>query len=397
MTTAPKTYTPREYGPLANTHLAGGPRRALWAKPGMGKTVIALSHIQFCIDILGDSDRTLVLGPKRVAQDVWSDEVRKWKHLRHLEVACAVGTEQERFRALARDVPITTINYEQLPWLRRQYTPASWPFKRVISDESTKLKNFRLSQGVKRGQALVDIAHGPVREWINLTGTPASNGFRDLWGQTWFLDRGQRLGRSFSAFEQRWFGYQRAVDALTKKVGVVAKVQPGADDEIMARLKDICLTLDPKDWFDIDDPVSTTIPITLPPKAREIYRKLERNLFADLKSLGIDKHIEVFNAGSLSNKCLQLAGGMAFTGEAGTGEWAVIHEEKLDALQELIDELRGRYAIVIVTHNMQQAARVSQKTAFFHLGSLVEYDDTSTIFTNPRETRTKDYITGRYG
>ncbi len=66
-------------------------------------------------------------------------------------------------------------------------------------------------------------------------------------------------------------------------------------------------------------------------------------------------------------------------------------------IEELIDELRGRYAIVIVTHNMQQAARVSQKTAFFHLGTLVEYDDTSSIFTNPRETRTKDYITGRYG
>jgi len=66
-------------------------------------------------------------------------------------------------------------------------------------------------------------------------------------------------------------------------------------------------------------------------------------------------------------------------------------------IEELIHELRGRYAIVIVTHNMQQAARVSQKTAFFHLGTLVEYGDTTDIFTNPRETRTKDYITGRYG
>ncbi len=66
-------------------------------------------------------------------------------------------------------------------------------------------------------------------------------------------------------------------------------------------------------------------------------------------------------------------------------------------IEELIDDLRGRYAIVIVTHNMQQAARVSQKTAFFHLGTLVEYGDTSDIFTNPREPRTKDYITGRYG
>jgi len=66
-------------------------------------------------------------------------------------------------------------------------------------------------------------------------------------------------------------------------------------------------------------------------------------------------------------------------------------------IEELIDDLKGRYAIVIVTHSMQQAARVSQKTAFFHLGKIVEYGDTEAIFTNPREVRTKDYITGRYG
>ena len=66
-------------------------------------------------------------------------------------------------------------------------------------------------------------------------------------------------------------------------------------------------------------------------------------------------------------------------------------------IEELIDDLRGRYAIVIVTHSMQQAARVSQRTAFFHLGRIVEYGTTSDIFTNPREAQTKDYITGRYG
>ncbi|MDH7973030.1 phosphate ABC transporter ATP-binding protein PstB [Sphingomonas sp. AR_OL41] len=66
-------------------------------------------------------------------------------------------------------------------------------------------------------------------------------------------------------------------------------------------------------------------------------------------------------------------------------------------IEELIHELKGRYAIVVVTHNMQQAARVSQRTAFFHLGELIEYGSTSDIFTNPREARTRDYITGRYG
>ncbi|MEM8754439.1 MAG: phosphate ABC transporter ATP-binding protein PstB [Pseudomonadota bacterium] len=66
-------------------------------------------------------------------------------------------------------------------------------------------------------------------------------------------------------------------------------------------------------------------------------------------------------------------------------------------VEELIDELRKNYAVVIVTHSMQQAARVSQKTAFFHLGVVAEYDDTETIFTNPKDKRTQDYITGRFG
>ena len=66
-------------------------------------------------------------------------------------------------------------------------------------------------------------------------------------------------------------------------------------------------------------------------------------------------------------------------------------------VEELIDELRENYCIVIVTHNMQQAARVSQRTAFFHLGYLVEEDATDQIFTNPTERRTQDYITGRFG
>ncbi|MFP4240027.1 MAG: phosphate ABC transporter ATP-binding protein PstB [Rhodosalinus sp.] len=66
-------------------------------------------------------------------------------------------------------------------------------------------------------------------------------------------------------------------------------------------------------------------------------------------------------------------------------------------IEELIDELRQTYSVVIVTHSMQQAARVSQKTAFFHLGNLVEYGETSKIFTNPEDPRTESYITGRIG
>ncbi|WP_304616725.1 phosphate ABC transporter ATP-binding protein PstB [Paracoccus sp. (in: a-proteobacteria)] len=66
-------------------------------------------------------------------------------------------------------------------------------------------------------------------------------------------------------------------------------------------------------------------------------------------------------------------------------------------VEELIDQLREKFSVVIVTHSMQQAARVSQKTAFFHLGNLVEYGDTDDIFTKPRDSRTEAYISGRIG
>ena len=66
-------------------------------------------------------------------------------------------------------------------------------------------------------------------------------------------------------------------------------------------------------------------------------------------------------------------------------------------VEELIDELKGNYCIIIVTHSMAQAARVSQQTAFFHLGKLIETGPTETIFTNPKNSRTQDYITGRFG
>ena len=66
-------------------------------------------------------------------------------------------------------------------------------------------------------------------------------------------------------------------------------------------------------------------------------------------------------------------------------------------IEDLIYELKQKFTIVIVTHNMQQAARISNKTAFFYLGELIEFDDTKKIFTNPQKERTGNYVTGRFG
>ena len=87
--------------------------------------------------------------------------------------------------------------------------------------------------------------------------------------------------------------------------------------------------------------------------------------------------------------------------DVALGKRVVAADIEIDNLQrvieELIQELAEDYTIAIVTHNMQQAARVSDKTAFMYLGDLIEFDDTNKIFTSPSDRRTQDYITGRFG
>lgn len=324
-----REYSPRPFAQLAMGHLSANPRCALWAKPGMGKTLLALTHLDILHRVWGESAPTLVLAPLRVARDGWPAEVKKWKHLRGLEVAPVVGSAAERRAALRRDAQVYTTNYEQLPWLVEELGDR-WPFRTVVADESTKLKGFRLRQGTMRAQALAKVAHTKVERWINLTGTPASSGLEDLWGQTWFLDAGQRLGRTFTAFRDRWF---RPI-----KVGQFNRWVPTewAQEEIQQRLSDICLTLDPKDWFDMRDPIVNVVHVDLPATAKVKYRELERELFTMIGST----EIEAMNAAARSMKCLQLANGAAYVDPEryGEGAWVEVHSEKLDALEELAEE-----------------------------------------------------------
>ena len=113
--------------------------------------------------------------------------------------------------------------------------------------------------------------------------------------------------------------------------------------------------------------------------------------------------------GDLSKSALALSGGqqqrLCIDRTLATRPRVVLMDEPCSALdplatariEDLIAELKGTYTIVIVTHNMQQAARVSDRTAFFCLGKLIEYGPTDKLFTNPREKGTEDYITGRFG
>ena len=181
----------RGYQELVFQHQLANERCNCWVFMGGGKTRATLEMLNYLYGCGFESRPTLVLAPLRVARSVWPAEARKWKHL-DLEVSAIVGTEAERLRALKRDAPVYSINYENLPWLTNKLR-GKWPFGAVVADESTKLKGHRLNSGGLRAGALAKVAHQTPR-WINLTGTPSPNGLIDLWGQQWFVDQGARIG-----------------------------------------------------------------------------------------------------------------------------------------------------------------------------------------------------------
>ncbi len=336
-----KVFEPRAYTELAMDFLASTPRAGLFARMGMGKTVICATLLDAYYNVAGQSQPTLILAPKTVAQSTWPNELRKWQHLRDLEIAVAVGTPAERAAALRRDVPLHVTNYDNLPWLL-DHLGGRWPWRRVVADESTRLKSFRVLQGGVQAQALASAAWLPqVKEWWNLSGTPAPNGLKDLWGQAWFLDQGLRLGRSYSAFEERWFAYKRIKDALSHKVEIKPVIMPFAQEQIQAALRDISLTLDPKDWFDLKDPIVTRVEVDLPAKARGHYNDLEREMFTRLE--GHD--IEAFGQAGKTMKCLQCANGAVYV-DAQENHWEEVHDAKLQALESIIEEAAGTPVLV---------------------------------------------------
>lgn len=330
MIITPKDFTPRPYQHQITEFILENDRCGVWASMGTGKTPATLNALETLLML--DSRPVLVVAPLRVATTTWPDEVRKWTHLSHLAVVPICGNEKQRLRALRCDAPIFTVNFEQLPWLVEHFGER-WPFATVVIDESTKLKGFRLRQGTQRAKALGRVAHTKIKRLVELTGTPAPNGLIDLWGQAWFLDKGERLGRTFDAFKQRWF--QKSFD------GFGSTPLAHAQEQIQRALKDICLTIDAKDWFDLREPIVNNIYIDLPAKARALYDDMEKRMFMELSG----HEVEAFGAAQRTIKCLQIANGAAYVGDGGK-EWAEVHDAKIQALEEVVEEASGMPVLV---------------------------------------------------
>lgn len=357
-------FKPRPYQHQIIGHILETPRCHIWAGMGTGKTISTLTALD--ILQLTDPGPALIVAPKRVAQSTWPDEVAKWAHLSDMTVSPVIGNLTQRKAALRVRADVYTINYENIPWLV-EYFGKQWPFTKIVADESTKLKGFRLRQGGMRSRELARVAHAKANRFICLTGTPSPNGLQDLWGQSWFIDKGERLGYSFSAFENRWF---QKIQIGEERFATQITPLPFAQEQIQDALRDVTITIDARDYFDIKAPIVNTIRVTLPKDAMALYRDMEREMFIALEN---GTSVEAVNAASKTMKCLQIANGAIFTDEKCSA-FTEVHDVKLQALESIIEESAGM-PVLVAYHFRHDLTRLQKH---FPKGKVLD-DDPKTI------------------
>lgn len=348
-------FTPRVYQHNMIKHMAQHSRCAIWAGMGMGKTSACLLYLTYLATY--DQSKILVIAPLRVARDVWPVEITQWHTFKHLICSPIVGSLSARGRALRRKADIYTINYENIPWLIKT-VGKRWPWRTVIIDESTKIKSFRLRQGGKRARALAKMAWTKIEKIIELTGTPSPNGLLDLWGQLWFLDKGERLERTYGAYCAKYFRYKHL-----NSFSLIAT--DFAPDIIADKVKDICMSLRAEDWFDIKKIMHYKIPVHLTPDQRKVYLEFQATMYMQLHD---GEEVTAAFAAALTMKSLQYVNGAMYTG-GDNKNWTEVHNLKIEALKSIIAEMPGEN-IIVAYHFKSDIARLKQN---FPQGVLLDH------------------------
>jgi len=309
----------------------------LWGM-GTGKTVTTLTAVNLLLfDDLEDGP-VLVIAPKRVAENTWSKETEKWEHLRHLRISKVMGPRNKRVTALDTPADIYVINRENVEWLVEwcQRHCKGWPFPIVVIDE---LSSFKSAQA-KRWKALRRV-RGRIRRLIGLTGTPRPNGLEDFWPEIYLLDQGERLGRTLGAFRARYL----VPEKMNGHIVYSYRPKDGAEDEVHAKLKDICMSIRKDDVLKLPGQIYEDIELTAPPSLLKQYKQFERDKV--LESLDEAGEIVAGSAAALTNKLLQFANGAIYDMD---GKVHQIHDIKLDALEELLEEAGGDNVLVLYAY-----------------------------------------------
>lgn len=296
----------------------------------------------FCVN------KVLVIAPKKVAEATWQREATKWDNVRFLRISTVLGSATQRVKALNTPADIYIINRENVTWLVDYYKNA-WPFDMVVVDEFSSFKNH----SAKRFKSLAAI-RPHIRRIVGLTGTPSPNGLEDLWAQVYLLDVGERLGKYFTHFRSRYFDPGRR----SRDVIYSYDAKDGAGEAIMAKISDICISMKSDDYLQLPDITYDDVPVILDAKAQKAYTDLERKMVLQIDQ---EKVIDVTTAAGLSNKLQQLANGAIYDEDRS---WVPVHDCKIEAFMELIEQLNGRSALVFYNfrHDLERLEAALAKT-----------------------------------
>lgn len=333
-------YTPHDYQKRAIKFVQNKPFAALFLDMGLGKTVSTLTAISHLIDDC-ETEKVLVVAPKKVAESTWAQECRKWDHLQHLRVSVILGTAKQRIAAMTQEADIYVTSRDNFCWLV-ETAGNRWPYDMVVLDELTSFKTSK-SQRFKAFKHI----RPRLSRVVGLTGTPTPNGLKDLWAQMYCLDLGERLGRNKNAYLNAYF------DTYTRNnIMMKCDLKKGQDTEIYKRIEDIVLTMTAEDYLDMPELIETTREITMSAKTKALYDNFECEKVLEFqeKTEGQSDMIIASSAAALMNKLQQFANGAIYT---ETHEVKEIHEEKMDALMELIEEAQASGESVLVFYQFQ--------------------------------------------
>lgn len=323
-------FKPHDYQRYTIQFIIDHPESAIFLGMGMGKTISTLTAINDLIRNRFETQRVLVIAPIRVARDTWPAELNKWDHLAGLTVSPIIGTAQQREAAANRRADIYTIGRENIPWLVKHHGNR-WPYDMVIIDELSSFKNPQ----AKRFKALKKV-RPKIHRIVGLTGTPAPNSLLDIWAPFRLIDNGQRLGKYITHYRDQYFTPGRRNGTVVYNWNL----RPGADQAIYNNIADITVSMRTTDYLQLPEATHQHITVQLPPKARKHIDTLKRDLVLDLD----DETIDAANAATLSLKLQQLAGGAIYN-ETGDN-YITIHDEKIQALTELVDQAQGSPILV---------------------------------------------------
>ena len=313
------------------------PELGLLLDMGMGKTAITLTAIERLVYDYFSVRKVLVIAPLKPAIETWPAEVEKWDHLKHITISLVLGNKESRLNALDKDAELYIVNRENVQWLVEHYKK-KWPFDMVVIDE---LSSFKSSKA-QRFKALKKV-RPYIRRIVGLTGTPSPNGLLDLWSQMYLLDGGETLGKTITSYREKWF----VPDKRNATTIFSWKTKDGAEEEIYQKLGHLCISMKTADFLQLPERLDIRHEIETSKATMDLYKKLERDMILPYA----DGDIDAGSAAILVNKLLQVAGGAAYDENGNT---KLLHNEKLDALDVLIEEANGQPVLLFYSYKHER-------------------------------------------